>query len=101
VHEKKREPLEIRHLPRPTGGAFVVERDAKRLAEMTYVRAGEHRLIIDHTFVDEALRGEGAGLQLLEAAVAWARAEALKVFPVCPFAKSMFERHASLRDVLA
>jgi predicted GNAT family acetyltransferase len=33
--------------------------------------------------------------------VEWARAEQLLVIPVCPFAKSMFERDASIRDVLA
>lgn len=94
-------PLEVRHLPAPTRGAFVIERDGRRLAEMTYVRAGAERVIIDHTAVDHALRGEGVGMRLLEAAVAWARAERLKVIPVCPFARSMFDREASLRDVLA
>jgi predicted GNAT family acetyltransferase len=91
----------VRHLPGPTRGAFVIERDGRRLAEMTYVRAGAERVIIDHTAVVDTLRGEGAGLRLLEAAVGWARAAGLKVIPVCPFAKSMFEREASLRDVLA
>jgi predicted GNAT family acetyltransferase len=33
--------------------------------------------------------------------VAWARAEGLKVIALCPFAKAMFERNASLQDVLA
>jgi predicted GNAT family acetyltransferase len=33
--------------------------------------------------------------------VAWARAEQLKVIPLCPFARSVFQRDESLRDVLA
>jgi hypothetical protein len=94
-------PIEVRHAASPTRGAFVIERDGQRLAEMTYVRAGAERIIIDHTFVDEALRGEGVGMQLLEATVAWACAERLKVIALCPFAKAMFERNASLQDVLA
>jgi hypothetical protein len=91
----------VRHAASPTRGAFVIERDGRRLAEMTYVRAGVKRVIVDHTFVDDALRGEGAGRQILQAVVEWARAEQLLVIPVCPFAKAMFERDASIQDVLA
>ena len=94
-------PIEVRYAASPPRGAFVIERDGRRLAEMTYVRAGATRVLIDHTSVDDALRGEGAGMLLLEAAVAWARGEGLKVIAVCPFAKAMFERNASLQDVLA
>jgi uncharacterized protein len=93
--------LAVRHVPAPPRGAFVIERDGRRLAEMTYVRAGATRVIIDHTQVDEALRGEGAGMRLLEAAVAWTRAEQLKVIATCPFAKAMLERSPALQDVLA
>jgi predicted GNAT family acetyltransferase len=92
---------EVKHVPAPPRGAFVIERDGRRLATMTYVRAGATRAIIDHTEVDDALRGQGAGLRLLEAAVAWARAEGLTVIATCPFAKSMFERNPALQDVLA
>ena len=101
MEEAKRETFDVQHVPAPPRGAFVIERDGRRLGEMTYVRAGAQRIIIDHTFVDDALRGTGAGKRLVEAAVAWARAEQLKVIPLCPFAKATFERDESLRDVLA
>lgn len=81
-------------------GAFVMERDGKRLAEMTYTVAGS-RVIIDHTTVDDALRGTGAGKKLVEAAVQWARAENVKLLPLCPFAKSVFDKTPAYADVLA
>ena len=81
-------------------GAFVMERDGKRLAEMTYTIAGS-RVIIDHTTVDDALRGTGAGGKLVEAAVQWARAEKQKILPLCPFAKSVFDKTPAYSDVLA
>jgi len=93
--------LEVQHVRTPGRGAFVIERGGRRLAEMRYVRAGAKRAIIEHTEVDDALRGEGAGLRLLQALVEWARAEQLEIIAVCPFAKAMFERNESLRDVLA
>ena len=81
-------------------GAFVMDRDGKRLAEMTYTVAGT-RVIIDHTTVDDALRGTGAGKKLVEAAVLWARAENVKLLPLCPFAKSVFDKAPEYADVLA
>ena len=81
-------------------GAFVWIEDGKRLAEMTYTVAGS-RVIIDHTTVDDALRGTGAGKKLVEAAVQWARAEKVKILPLCPFAKSVFDKTPAYADVLA
>jgi predicted GNAT family acetyltransferase len=84
-------------------GAFTIEIDGKRLAEMTYTRAGrvgEDRIIIDHTAVDDQLRGTGAGKRLLQALVDWARATRTKVIPVCPFAKATFDKTPELQDVL-
>jgi predicted GNAT family acetyltransferase len=91
----------VRHATSQTRRAVVNERAGQRLGETTYLQAGEKRVIVDHTFVDDALRGEGAGRRLLQGVVEWARAEHLLVIPVCPFAKAMFERDASIQDVLA
>jgi hypothetical protein len=93
--------LDVKHVPTGARGAFVMEREGTRVAEMTYVRAGATRAIIDHTFVDESLRGEGAGLRLLQSLVEWARAERLAIIALCPFAKATFAKHESLRDVLS
>jgi predicted GNAT family acetyltransferase len=90
----------VAHEERGHRGAFVVERDGKRLAELTYTVAGS-RVILDHTTVDDALRGTGAGKQLVEAAVKWARAADRKLMPLCPFARSVFDKTPEYRDVLA
>jgi hypothetical protein len=81
-------------------GAFVWMRDGARLAELTYTVAAT-RVIIDHTQVDDALRGTGAGRKLVEAAVAWARAENQKMLPLCPFARSVFDKTPEYSDVLS
>jgi predicted GNAT family acetyltransferase len=80
-------------------GAFVVEREGQRLATMTYTLGGDI-VIIDHTEVDDALRGTGAGKQLVAAAVEWARSERRRILPLCPFAKSVFDRTPEFADVL-
>ena len=90
----------VSHVPAGHKGAFVIERDGKRLAEMTYTSAGS-KIIIDHTDISDALRGTGAGRRLVEAAVEWARAEKRTILPLCPFAKSVFDKTPAYADVLA
>jgi predicted GNAT family acetyltransferase len=80
-------------------GAFVIDRDAVRLATMTYTSVGDDRIIIDHTDVSDALRGTGAGKALVTAAVEWARREGKGILPLCPFAKSVFDRTPEFTDV--
>jgi uncharacterized protein len=81
-------------------GAFFLERNGERLAQMTYTVAGS-RVIIDHTDVDDRLRGTGTGRKLVEAAVEWARKEKAQLMPLCPFAKSVFDKTPAYGDVLA
>ncbi len=83
-----------------TKGSFFYEEKGNRLAEMTYSMAGEKLMIIDHTEVSDVLRGKGAGKQLVEAAVQHARNNTLKILPLCPFAKSVFDKTIAYHDVL-
>ena len=92
--------LHIQHEQPDHKGAFYIEQNGKRLAEMTYVMAGESNMIIDHTEVSDALRGQGAGAQLVAAAVAYARDKGIKIRPLCPFAKSVFDKTPEYADVL-
>ena len=91
---------QVTHVASGHRGAFVFEIDGKRLAEMAYSIAGDQMIIIEHTDVDASLRGTGAGKKLLAALVDWARAEHKKVIPICPFAKSVFEKTPEFQDVL-
>ena len=91
---------EIRHERSGHRGAFVWQDGGRRLAEMTYTVAGS-RVIIDHTQVDESLRGKGIGAKLVLAAVEWARAEDAQLMPLCPYAKSVFDKTPGYGDVLA
>ena len=82
------------------GSFFIAGASDMHLAEMTYSRATERLVIIEHTEVDRSLAGQGAGRKLLDALVDWARRSNTKVVPLCPFARAQFEKDASIRDVL-
>ncbi len=67
---------------------------------MTYTWAGPGKFIIDHTEVSPEFNGKGVGKQLVMAAVAYARAERVKIMPLCPFAQSVFDKNPDIKDVL-
>ncbi|MBU7575363.1 MAG: N-acetyltransferase [Hydrogenophaga sp.] len=90
----------IQHQEQDATGAFFVQQGGQRLAEMTYSRTNPTLIIIDHTHVDESLKGQGVGRQLLDALVTWVRATNTKVIALCPFAKAQFDKDPSIRDVL-
>lgn len=92
--------MEIKLEQSGSKGSFYIEEQGKRLAEMTFSKAGDKLIIIDHTDVSDALRGKGAGKQLVSAAVDHARKNGLKILPLCPFAKSVFDKVPAFSDVL-
>jgi uncharacterized protein len=82
-------------------GSFYIEENGRLLAEMTYSMTNPQLMIIDHTEVDDKLRGKNIGYQLVHAAVEHARMQAIKIIPLCPFAKSVFDKKkAEMGDVL-
>jgi predicted GNAT family acetyltransferase len=92
--------VSIAHQTAAAGGAFLIERNGRRLGELTYMLDGDVATI-DHTFVDDELRGQGAGRKLVEAAVRWARAERKRVRATCPYARATIDRTPEFQDVLA
>jgi len=92
--------MDIQHKEGESKGSFFVKKNGKMEAEITYSKAGNSKIIIDHTEVSDSLRGEGVGKALVEHAVNYARDNELRVIPLCPFAKSLIERDESLQDVL-
>ena len=81
-------------------GFFSIEIDGKTEAKMTFVFAGTDKIIIDHTEVNPGNNGKGLGKKMVTAAVEMAREKNLKIIPLCPFAKSVFDKTSEFRDVL-
>lgn len=70
-------------------------------AEMTYSRASETLIILDHTGVPEELRGKGVGQALAVHAIEEARKGGWKIIPLCPFFKAQVLRHPEWSDVIS
>ncbi|NLW97278.1 GNAT family N-acetyltransferase [Luteimonas wenzhouensis] len=82
------EPIRIEHL---AGHRFEAALPGGR-AELEYRMSGG-RMVILHTGVPEALRGQGVAGRLVEAALEHARAHGLRVEPRCAYAAGWIRRH--------
>ena len=81
-------------------GAAFLKQNGKQLAEMTFSLAGDTLMIIDHTDVDDSLRGQGIGRKLLDKVLQYAENEERKIMPLCPYAKSVFDKDESIKKFL-
>ena len=79
---------------------YIGENSEEILAEITFFPEGKDKIIIDHTYVCNPMRGQGVGLQLLISVVEYARQENMKIIPVCPFAKKVMTQNKEFYDVL-
>ena len=81
-------------------GMFYIDVDGKHEAMMTFVFAGEDKIIIDHTEVNPGNEGKSFGKKMVIKAIEFAREKNIKIIPLCPFAKSVFDKTPKFRDVL-
>ena len=81
-------------------GRFVIFENDSLAGELTFSWAGKDKFIIDHTGVEKAFGGKGYGKKLVLKAVEYAREQEVKILPLCPYAKAVFDKHNDLHDVL-
>lgn len=81
-------------------GYFEATENSVEAGKLFYTWAGTDKLIIDHTEVNDAFGGRGVGKKLVLSVVDFAREKRIKIMPLCPFAKSVFDKNADIQDVL-
>jgi predicted GNAT family acetyltransferase len=70
------------------------------IAEVTFPNVREGVVSINHTFVDDSLRGRGVAGELLEAADKTIREAGKKAIPTCAYAVKWYESHPEKTDVV-
>lgn len=91
--------FQIKHTTDGNKGRFFMQEGEKFVSELTYQNADKEVMIIDHTKTREDMQGNGLASKIVDHVVNYARANALKINPVCPFVKEKFEEIASYEDV--
>lgn len=82
------------------GRIFARDENGRLLAEVTFPQQ-DGVAVINHTFVDDSLRGQGVAGQLLQAVADTLRREGRKARPTCSYAVHWFDTHPEERDLLA
>ena len=80
---------------------FALGTAGELLAEVTFPTGPDGIADINHTFVDESLRGQGGANQLLQAAAQELRAQGRKTKTSCWYAAQWFAKHPQEQDLLA
>ncbi len=89
-------PIDVRH----NTGASRFETTVDGLLCVADYRLADGVMRIYHTEVPGALEGHGIAGELVQAALAYATANGLKVEPRCSFARSYMRRHPETRALL-
>lgn len=101
VQEATTPAIEIRLEESDTKGRYLATfPDTQGKGEMSFSKAGAELIIVDHTEVDDSLRGRGVGAALAARLVADMRERGVKIVPLCPFFRSVAERHPEWADLL-
>lgn len=83
------------------GGRYVARAEGvAEAAEIVFLRPDPGRLVAEHTFVPDGMRGTGVGLRLIERMVDDARRGGYRVLAVCRYVRGQAARHAEWADVL-
>lgn len=72
---------------------FQEDETGRLVAEITFFETSPGVFVIDHTFVDESLRGQGVASKLVQAAVDEIHKRKGKVEATCSYARKWLAEH--------
>ena len=75
------------------GRIYSINEQGKIVAEITFQELGQGIFNINHTFVDESLRGQGIAQKLVEMAIEEIKKKNGKVEATCSYAKHYLEKN--------
>ncbi len=74
------------------------DEEGRLTAEVTFPDVDTDTVNIDHTFVDDSLRGQGVAGQLMKAAAEQLRSQNRKAVLTCSYAVNWFGKHPEYQD---
>ena len=94
-------PIRIEKRVTGTNGRYVGRIDGvDGEAELLFTVRGPSLISADHTEAPASMRGTGAAMALVEHMIADARANGLKIVPVCPYVLAQYRKHPEWSDVM-
>lgn len=79
---------------------YIGENPESCIAEITFVPKDEDRIIVDHTYVSDSLRGQGIGGELVKKVIEYAEKEDKKIIPACTYAAKLMTENEEYKKYL-
>lgn len=79
---------------------YVKDAEGKVIVNATFPLIDEHTVVVDHTYVDPSLRGQGIASQLMHEVYKHAKKLGYKVVATCPYAVVWFKKHKEFNDII-
>lgn len=80
---------------------FITDANQKVIAQVTFPAVKDGVVNVNHTFVDESLRGQGVAGQMMRAVASQLREQQQKAVLTCSYAVKWFEKHPEYADLKA
>ncbi len=82
-----------------TKNRFAAYHEGKEVGEITFTKAGDKVLIVDHTYVKEEYRGKSIANKLVKHIVDFAISQNKLIVPLCPFVRKEFGRNQEYQAI--
>lgn len=79
---------------------YLKDEEGMDIAEVTFPNVKEQVVNINHTFVDNSLRGQGVAGKLMEEVVKQLQEEDKKAVLTCPYAVKWFEKNKQYDNLI-
>jgi predicted GNAT family acetyltransferase len=75
------------------GRIYSLDENSELMAETTFIKKGNGELVIDHTYVNPVLRGQGVAGQMMEVVAEYLRENGLKTSATCSYANAWLKKN--------
>lgn len=83
----------------PDGCGFCAKCNGENIGEITFIKIGIDKLMIDHTFIESDYQKQPIVFNLVARVVDLARTQHRKILTICPSAQNVFMGHPEFDDV--
>ncbi len=79
---------------------YVNDENGKEIVRATFPIFKDGVVVVDHTYVDPSLRGQGIASQLMHEVSRHAKSNGFKVVATCPYAVVWYKKHSEYNEII-
>lgn len=79
---------------------YVKNEEGKVIVNATFPLIKEGVVVVDHTYLDPSLRGQGVASSLMHEVYRFGKSKGYKMVATCPYAVVWFKKHKEFSDII-